>query len=242
MKNVKARLSGVITVAFITAEASIYIAFNVIAALGGPDPIYLKYASVLLCLLMCLAQIYFCGTDAVIVSCAMAATAVSDLFILVLGRHYEIGLVTFIIAQSCYLIRMYRGRLKKIYITLIVRAAAAYALIAVLVLTVSHEFLVIECCIYIVMLAVNIADAFILCRRGYKSVLFAVGLSLFLCCDVCVGLFNFGSVLGIALPAQLISFATFAMWAFYLPSQVAITLSIDRKVKHKDESKTNTVA
>ena len=50
--------------------------------------------------------------------------------------------------------------------------------------------------------------------------LFAVGLTLFVGCDVCVGLFN-------ALPpgSPPYSAASVGMWFFYLPSQVLITLS-----------------
>lgn len=84
-----------------------------------------------------------------------------------------------------------------------------------------------ECAVYITMLVANVADAFIICKKGKKNILFAVGLSLFLGCDVCVGLHNFGTVLNVALPMWLVAFASYAMWAFYLPSQVLITCSYD---------------
>lgn len=51
--------------------------------------------------------------------------------------------------------------------------------------------------------------------------LFAWGLSLFVCCDVCVGLWN----LSVPLPPALLEFARVGMWLFYLPSQVLIVLS-----------------
>ena len=57
-------------------------------------------------------------------------------------------------------------------------------------------------------------------RMGRPGRLFAVGLTLFVGCDVCVGLFN-------ALPpgSPPYSAASVGMWFFYLPSQVLITLS-----------------
>ena len=61
-------------------------------------------------------------------------------------------------------------------------------------------------------------------RVPKRNILFFIGLILFLCCDLCVGLFNFSEV-GITLPAALEKVIAPAMWLFYLPSQVLITIS-----------------
>ena len=50
---------------------------------------------------------------------------------------------------------------------------------------------------------------------------FALGLTLFLCCDVCVGIFQSPGLL----PPALEAFASLGMWLFYLPGQVLIVLS-----------------
>ena len=57
-------------------------------------------------------------------------------------------------------------------------------------------------------------------RRGRRWRLFALGLTLFVGCDVCVGLFN-------ALPPGSPRYfaVSIGMWLFYLPSQVLIALS-----------------
>ena len=56
---------------------------------------------------------------------------------------------------------------------------------------------------------------------GRRLRLFSLGLTLFLCCDICVGVFNSP---GIA-PGWLEHFSGIGMWLFYLPGQVLIALS-----------------
>ncbi len=220
---------NLILIIFIAVESAIYLAFNVMAAAGMPDPVYLKYSGVLLCFAVSFVLFFITGrrADGLIISVALLSTAVSDLFILVLGDYYEIGLVTFIIAQSVYFYRLYADRIKKIYISLAVRLTVAVAVIIVFAAIGQLNLLVAECAVYITMLVANVVDAFIICRRGYKNLLFAIGLLLFLCCDICVGLNNFGEVLNVELSKGLINFVSFAMWAFYLPSQVLITCSVN---------------
>ena len=57
-------------------------------------------------------------------------------------------------------------------------------------------------------------------QNGRRRRVFAAGLTLFVGCDLCVGLFN-------TLPesAPLYPAVSVGMWFFYLPSQVLITLS-----------------
>lgn len=226
----KLSLKNLILLGFITAETAIYIAFNVMAGVGLPDPIYLKYSGVLLCLAVSIVLFFLTdrNADGLILSIALLFTAISDLFILVLNDYYEIGLVTFIIVQSVYFYRLYADRLKKIFISLGVRLTVAVTIIIVFAALGMLDFLVAECAVYITMLLANVVDSFIICKKGYQNVLFAVGLVLFLGCDICVGLHNFGSVLNVELPKGLINFVTYAMWAFYLPSQVFITCSANR--------------
>ena len=166
--------------------------------------------------------------DNAIMLAALFFTAVSDLFILVLGKYYEIGLLTFIIVQALYLYRLYSDRLKKIYITLAVRLGVMVALIITFAVLNMLNLLIAECAIYITMLSANVVDAFVICKKSVNNLLFAIGLTLFLGCDICVGLHNFGTVLNVALPIWLTKTVSVAMWAFYLPSQVLITLSVNR--------------
>ena len=105
MSEKKINFKSLLFLAFIAAEAVIYAVFNVMAGLDMPDPIYLKYAGILLCVAVLVAVMFFRDTtrDNAIMLAALFFTAVSDLFILVLGKYYEIGLLTFIIVQALYL-------------------------------------------------------------------------------------------------------------------------------------------
>lgn len=69
--------------------------------------------------------------------------------------------------------------------------------------------------IYFSNLCINAAGAFAL-----KKHLFAIGLVLFILCDLCVGAYNLALYFDYTL-----NFAQVGMWFFYLPSQVLIVLS-----------------
>jgi len=220
------RLKLALASLFIAAEVGIYAAFNTYAALELPDPIYLKYSGVLFCVLFAGAFAALTRTvDSFLVFLALIFTAVSDLFILVLGANYEVGLATFIVAQTLYFVRLYFKRRKKLWVSLVARVTVFAILALTLSLLFGADLLITECCLYIVMLVANLVDALIICRRGKACAAFAIGLFLFLCCDICVGLHNFGNVLGIVLPQAVLRFAADGMWAFYLPSQVIIVLT-----------------
>ncbi len=239
MGKLKFTPKNIVLAAFAAVETVIYIVFNIVTAIIPGDTIYLKYSGILLCLAVAFTMIFFNGKsrDSVILTCALFFTAVSDLFILVLNKYYEVGLITFIITQSLYLYRLYAGRIKKIWITVTVRAVAAATLLSVFGGLGKLNFLVAEVCVYIVMLVGNCADAWIIAGKGVKNVIFALGLVLFLCCDICVGLDNAGAVIGLKLPVGLILFTQTAIWAFYLPSQVLITCTGKRCALSEREGK-----
>ena len=56
---------------------------------------------------------------------------------------------------------------------------------------------------------------------GRSMRLFSIGLWLFLCCDLCVGLFQNPQLV----PPAVSAFVSVGMWLFYLPAQVLIALS-----------------
>ena len=158
----------------------------------------------------------------------MVFTAISDLFILVLDDYFEIGLATFIVAHSLYVYRLYYGRVKRIWITIAVRAVVAAVLIGICCGLYGLELLIVEAGIYIVLLFGNCVESLIMCNRGLKNVLFAIGLMLFLGCDICVGL-KHGSMVGVQLSEKVYDFVVYMIWVFYLPSQVLITCALLQK-------------
>lgn len=225
MKKFAFTPKNIILLAFICTEIVIYITFNILSATLPQDPIYLKYAGVLLCLAFAFAMNFFIkDKDTVILTVALVFTAISDLFILVLNKWYQIGLVTFIATQSVYLYRMYADRIKMIKFTLVVRALAAALLMAVMDIVMKDglNFMIAEVCIYIVMLVGNVVDAFLLVGKGAVNIVFAAGLLLFLGCDICVGLDNASMVVSSLDLGSAARTVNFLIWVFYLPSQVLI--------------------
>ena len=80
-------------------------------------------------------------------------------------------------------------------------------------------------CLYFPQLLCNAAESLRI-RTDRAGRRFSLGLCLFLCCDICVGLHNLFLAAPPALPG-LARTVQLAMWAFYLPSQVLIVLSAD---------------
>ncbi len=201
-----------VTGCFLAAEAALYGAFLFLDLTGTAGPnAALKYAGVLLCLTFSL----FCarrGGDR-LVPPALLLTALADLFLLVLNRHYALGVLLFLGAQSAYLIRLRlsSGRswwLLRCTLPLCV-GLALYALGQATPLNMLAG-------LYFSQLLVNTVLAWTLPRR-----VFALGLTLFVGCDLCVGAFNSPGLV----PPALWQFARVGIWLFYLPSQVLIALS-----------------
>lgn len=207
------RFSG-LAAAFLAVEGLLYVSFlnQDLAGYGG-DTVPVKYAGVLLCLafsLLCAAR----GGDR-LVPIALALTAGADWFLLVRNDHYALGVALFLCVQGIYFLRLRRAGIP-----------AAYPLRSGLALGAG-----------LAMCAVNMASPLNLLAALYCSQLlsntvlawtgqgrrwrrFALGLTLFVGCDVCVGLFN----------AQIHNLVLYflsgvGMWLFYLPSQVLIALS-----------------
>lgn len=95
---------------------------------------------------------------------------------------------------------------------------------------------------YFLTLCLNAVEAYVLSRPLKEKwhdeaaaekvrLVFAVGLLLFICCDICVGLWN----LYPPPPRLLREFAQVGMWFFYLPSQVLIVLSQETGDTHEKD-------
>jgi len=201
--------------AFAAAEAALYAAFVALdlTGAGGPD-VALKYAGILLCLgfsLLCAAR----GGDR-LVPAALLLTALADLLLLVADRYYALGVLIFLGAQSVYLVRLRLAARQSFWLVRcvlpLISALALYALDLASPLNLLAG-------LYFSQLLVNAALAWTLPGRRWR--VFAVGLTLFIGCDLCVGAFNSPGLV----PPTLYRFAAVGMWIFYLPSQVLIALS-----------------
>ncbi len=132
------------------------------------------------------------------------------------------GICLFLLVQGLYAYRLHRlrGRFSP---ALWLRLALVVLWLALLIIEPAGAPL---WCVglYFLNLCLNTVEAWILKLKAPQDPLlsrFAWGLLLFVCCDVCVGLWN----ISIFLPAPLAEFSRVGMWLFYLPSQVLIVLS-----------------
>lgn len=194
---------------FLSVEGVAYACFLLLDLTGhGDQTTPIKYAGVVLCLAFSLL-----GTDR-LVPVALALTAGADWFLLVRNDRYAAGIALFLCVQTVYYLRLRR-----------MGAGAAYPLRAGLALGLGAGLYLLRLASPVNLLAglyfsQLLSNTVLAWRSGRPGRLFAVGLTLFVGCDVCVGLFN-------ALPpgSPPYSAASVGMWFFYLPSQVLITLS-----------------
>lgn len=219
------RLPSNLVAMFLSAEGVLYAAFLALDLMGrGSQTISIKYAGILLCLafsLLCAAR----GGDR-LVPIALALTAGADWFLLVRNDCYILGVALFLCVQTVYFLRLRAAGAPAAWP---LRAGLALgAGLAVYALRMA-SLLNLLAALYFSQLLSNTVLAW--ARRGKRWRRFALGLTLFVGCDACVGLFN-------ALPAAspLCSAVSVGMWLFYLPSQVLIALSAlpEKEVTHEE--------
>ena len=197
---------------FLAAEGLLCAAFLLLDLFRVTGPgLWLKYTAILLCLLFSLISARRGGE--ILTFLALAFTAAADVFLLITDRWYGVGLLLFLCAQSAYLIRL---RLAGSPPAWPLRAGLPLLLAALLFRLGLASPLNLLACLYFSQLLVNALLAWAAPRQRR----FALGLTLLLCCDLCVAAYN-------TLPpgAGLYAFARVGMWLFYLPSQVLISLS-----------------
>lgn len=207
---------------FLAAQAVLYAAFLGLDLFlpGTGWDVLLKYLSILLCFFWSLGSAG--NLDGKLTCTALAFTLLADLFLLVLDRWYGAGVAAFCVVQLLYLARIHRAGSRPLALRLLLRIGLAALLLITGAALGALNGLTALTLFYFSQLAANFIACLSLGRRGR---VFALGLLLFMGCDLCVGLSNLSSVLPQAAVLSLLPFARVGMWLFYLPSQVLITLS-----------------
>lgn len=197
---------------FIAVEAAAYIAFTALDIAGKVNTSPIKFFAIALCFAFSAYLAAHGGERTVTYAVGFSMTA--DVFLLMLDSSYAVGVALFFVAQMFYFARIYRlnGRRSASFVRIIAFFAAITALLAMKAVSPLNVL----AAAYFTFFACNAVQSF-----GVKNKLFTLGLCLFLCCDICVGLHN----MPFALPRALKKAADIGMWTFYLPSQVLITLS-----------------
>ena len=204
------------TSAFLIVEGILYALFlSMDMSVDRDQTIPIKYFGILLCLGFALLACVQWGGDR-LVPLALALTAGADWFLLVRNDHYAVGIALFLCVQTVYYLRLRKDG-----------APDGWPLRAGLALCAGLGLYALDMAsplnllagLYFSQLLSNTILAWTL--RGRTARRFALGLTLFVGCDVCVGCFNLQ--LSNSLFLHLLVYL--GMWAFYLPSQVLIALS-----------------
>ena len=207
-------ISHSVLAVFLAVEGVLYAAFLALDLTGrGGASVPVKYDGILLCLLFALACALRGGDR--LVPAALAFTAGADWFLLVRNDNYAVGITLFLCVQTVYYLRL-RGH----------GTSAAWPLRAGLALAAGLGLYALDLAsplnllagLYFSQLLSNTVLAWT--KKGQHWRIFAAGLTLFVGCDLCVGLFNVLSAASPLYPAVSVG-----MWLFYLPSQVLIALS-----------------
>lgn len=203
------------TVCFLAAEGCLYAAFLSLDLAGGhPAGNWLKFGGILLCFIMALFSALWGGDR--LVAAALGLTAAADVFLLLLDRHYAVGVLIFLGVQGLYLLRLARADGRSLWLP---RASVAAVLLAVLWALGQLTPLNALAAVYFSALLCNAVHSFLVPASWAR--IFGAGLALFACCDACVGAFNSMALL----PQGVYPFVRVGMWLFYLPAQVLIVCS-----------------
>lgn len=211
---------------FLGIESILYLTFLLLDVSGrGGDTLWLKYAGILLCL----AFSFFCALRGGnrLVAPALLFTAGADWFLLIRNEHLLLGVALFLCVQALYFLRLHRAGGSRKLLWLRLALALGFALAPFLIPGMATPLNLLAM-LYFSQLLSNTILAWTLPVMHT----FALGLTLFVGCDICVGLFN-----AFALPPTLFSVVSVGMWFFYLPSQVLIALSAQPKEAALNEDK-----
>ncbi|MBQ8374809.1 MAG: hypothetical protein IJX98_04440 [Clostridia bacterium] len=199
----------------------------IIIFVGGTAGVYVSFLSIVLACLFALvyADWGHLKRPTTFINLALLGTVAADYF-LILQEDKLNGMICFSVVQLLYFAYlMATAKSKKERVTnIVVRAIAVFAAEAAMLAVLREKTDAVSALslFYIANLAVNMLFAY---AQGKKRLLFAIGLTLFLLCDLCVGLssgylpFPEGSFL------HSIPFGGL-VWVFYLPSQTLIPLHL----------------
>ena len=221
MKNVK----KAVNICFVVCCAVFTVVNAFIDFYADGDSTATKYAGMLVCLLVAVYACFFGRKDSIIVLFAIIFTIIADYFLLVENDFYEWGLAAFIVAQTAYFIRLRfwqnKNHLLWTAARIIIAAAACIAVAAAK----FNEVLIYLVAVYASLFLANIIESYSLFGGNAKRKIFALGLTLFACCDIFVLLFNLGSFVSVGYSEQTAEFFVKLSWIFYLPSQCLVVLS-----------------
>ena len=228
MKSIIKKISLTIYLG-LTATFYIFIEFGLFSSVTT----YLQYA--LICCNFAfgiLALVLDFKKEKIFITVGLLFTLLADSgLVMYLYPNYQlVGMCFFSITQIAYFLYIfYTCKDPKVNAINVIARLAACTIAIIVTIIVSNNALVVVSAFYFINLICNIVFAFISFKNNK---LFAIGLALFIFCDIYVGL-GTGADMGIFTAVE----GTFAYnfffypsinmaWLFYIPSQALITLSL----------------
>lgn len=213
---------------FILIHLILYLFIYAFKIITGKTETIADYIVVISCFLFSL--VYFIikrNSNTLIFVIAFLFTILADTNLLILDDNYELGILTFIIVQFAYFWYILKNMYTKdnySYLIAIRLITIVIGVIAGLIVQ-TDKLLVCLVIIYISNLVINLIISIIPRKR---NLLFSLGLFLFLLCDICVGCYNIGDIIGISNTSLFYKIANLPFniaWLFYHPSQVLLAIS-----------------
>ena len=197
---------------------------------GGRISVYMRYGVVILACLFCFLFVDKAAAY-VLTQLALVCTVCADWFLVLPPSPVQLpGMLFFSVTQTAYFLRIYltdkSPQRRRFHLILRVCLTAIVLIATAIVLRKETDAVAIVSMFYYANLAVNILFAF---AEWRKHLLLALGLTLFLCCDTVVGLAFLDGYFTIpteSLLYRIIHPGFDLIWAFYVPSQTLIVLSL----------------
>ena len=188
------------------------------------------FISILICFIYVVLNFKKNNHDDKIMLLAFIATLSADYFLTLHSKQVLLGTFLFFLSQVFFFLRIHLSNRKIDDNIMIIYIITYFISLLCLYLFIGYiDLLLIVSLLYYVCLCLNMIFAWI---SNHKILLFAIGLTLYVCADFMVGLkssgpyvtFQEGSIFDILihLPINLI-------WVFYLPTQVLFALSTTHK-------------
>ena len=191
---------------------------------------YYSYAAVVLA---CLAAVMFAerSYSYLFVQLALVCTVGADYFLVLSAEQQQLpAMIFFSVTQLAYFARIYSeekpSALRRWHVGVRIGACGAAVAATFLVLGERADAVAVVSMFYYANLIMNIVFAFLQAKRNW---FFIIGLILFLLCDTVIGVVSMAPYLTIAKDSlfyRMISPGFNLAWAFYIPSQTLLVLSL----------------
>ena len=217
----KKRMLAAAVILFAAVQAALLLHIKVLEFRGFYDRQNLwEYCSILLDAMLA-AALFCCARPdrkRTLLFLALLSTAAADYFLTYLGAHYLTGVILFCAVQTFYLFATWISRrvflLRMLLFLMVLAGLYAAGLLDPLSAFSAYSITQLLC-------SVICAASLLRRNRTRRLLLLTLGLTLFLGCDICVGLYNLGAYLP-AFPQAASDTAFFLIWCFYLPAQAIL--------------------